>query len=340
MLKVAVCGVGPMGRMHSQLLKQQDTVELVAIADVQEELRNRLSAELEVEAYPSGEDLIDAGVADVMWVCVPTYLHAPLSIRALQSGHHVFCEKPMALDAEECSAMMAAAQEAGRMLTVGQVLRFWPEYVFLKNAIESETYGKLQTLSMSRLGGVTIGWQEWFLDEKLGGTQIFDRHIHDSDMTLWLLGRPQGVVTYGTLGERGGYVHCFTRYCYPEVTVSAEGCADQPDSYPFTMGYHATFDNGAIEYHSRSAPTLTVYGPDGKREHPELPNPLGSLDVGLNITSASGYYLEGVYFLNCIEQGTQPEIVSPESARDTVRLVRAEMESAKNDGRMVPFPAT
>lgn len=337
MTKVAVCGVGPMGRMHAQLLKQQQGVELVAIADVQEELRARVSAELEVEAYDSGETLIDARIAEVVWVCAPTYLHAPLAIRALRNGHHVFSEKPMALDEKECSAMIAAADKAGRMLTVGQVLRFWPEYVYLKNTIDAGTYGKLRTLSMTRLGGVTIGWQEWFLDEKRGGTQIFDRHIHDTDMTLWLLGKPDAVVTYGTLGQRGGYVHCFTRYCYPDVAVSAEGCADQPDGYPFTMGYHATFENGAIEFNSRTSPTLTVYGKDGSREHPELPNPLGSLDVGLNITSASGYYLEGVYFLDCIAHGRKPEIVSPESARDTVRLVRAEMESARGDGRMVPL---
>ncbi len=337
MIKVAVCGVGPMGRMHAQLLKQNEAAALVAIADVQDELCARVGAELGVATYRSGEELIDARVADAVWVCVPTYLHAPLSIRALRAGHHVFCEKPMALDAKECQAMIDAAQAAGRLLTVGQVLRFWPEYVFLKQAIEQRTFGKLRTLSMVRLGGVTIGWQEWFLDEKRGGTQIFDRHIHDTDMTLWLLGKPEAVTTYGTLGVRGGYVHCFTRYVYPDVTVSAEGSADQPDGFPFTMGYHATFERGAIRYHSGSSPTLTVYHADGSRSNPELPNPLGDLHVGLNISSAGGYHLEGVYFLDCIAQGREPEIVSPESARETVRLVRAEMESARQDGKRVAF---
>jgi predicted dehydrogenase len=337
MIKVAVCGVGPMGRMHAQLLKQNQAAQLVAIADVQEELRARVGAELQVATFPSGEAMIDAGVAEVIWVCAPTYLHASLSIRALKSGYHVFCEKPMALDARECRAMIAAAKAADRLLTVGQVLRFWPEYVYLKSAIDAGAFGNLLTLSMVRLGGVTIGWQEWFLDEKRGGTQIFDRHIHDTDMTLWLLGQPSRVVTYGTLGARGGYVHCFTRYCYPGVTVSAEGSADQPDGFPFVMGYHATFARGAITYNSSGSPTLTVYHADGTRSNPDLPNPLGELNVGLNISSASGYYLEGVYFLDCIAQGRRPEIVSPESALETVRLVRAEIASAKRDGRPVAF---
>jgi predicted dehydrogenase len=337
MMKVAVCGVGPMGRMHAQLLKQNPAVELVAIADVQEELRNELGAELGVETYSTGESLVDARIADVIWVCMPTYLHAPMTIRALASGHHVFCEKPMALNADECAAMIAAADAAGRMLTVGQVLRFWPEYVFLKNAIETGAYGKLETLSMLRVGNVTIGWQEWFLDEKRGGTQIFDRHIHDTDMTLWLLGKPTGVVTYGTLGDPGGYVHCFTRYCYPDATVTAEGSADQPDGYPFTMAYHATFERGSIHFDSARTPTLTVYEPDNKSSSPNLPNPLGDLDVGLNISSAGGYHLEGVYFLDCISKGIKPQIVSAASALETVRLVRAEMASARAGGQLVAF---
>ena len=326
-----------MGRMHTQLLKQNEAAELVAIADVQEELRERVGAELGVATYACGEDLIDAGVADVIWVCVPTYLHAPLSIRALRSGHHVFCEKPMALNAAECSEMIAVAQSTGRMLTVGQVLRFWPEYVFLKNAIDGGTYGRLETLSMIRIGGVTVGWQAWFLDEKLGGTQMFDRHIHDTDMTLWLLGKPTAVTAYGQQRDSGGFVHCYTRYHYPQVCVSAEGSADQPPAFPFTMGYHATFTDGSVHYHSGHTPTLAVYRPDGSVEHPELPDPLGNLHVGLNITSAGGYFLEGVYFLDCIANGRLPQIVSPHSAMDTVRLVRAEIDSAKQGGAPVPF---
>jgi predicted dehydrogenase len=337
MTKVAVCGVGPMGRMHAQLLKQNEAVELVAIADVQEELRQRVGTELQVDTFASGEELIDAGVAEVVWVCTPTYLHAPLSIRALRAGQHVFCEKPMALDGGECAAMIEAAQAADRRLTVGQVLRFWPEYVFLKNAIDQGTYGALETLSMIRIGGVTVGWQAWFLDEKRGGTQMFDRHIHDTDTALWLLGKPAGVTAFGQERADSGFVHCFTRYHYPGITVSAEGSADQPSGFPFTMGFHATFTDGAIHYSSGNSPTLCVYLPDGTRQNPELPNPLGPLHVGLNITAAGGYYLEGVYFLDCIARGQAPQIVSPHSAMDTVRLVRAEIESARQGGRLVPF---
>ena len=335
-IKVAVCGYGPMGRSHSQLLSQQDGVELVGVADVQESLRQRASDELGVATWASGEELIDAKVVDAVFVCAPTFLHAPLTIRALELGHHVFSEKPMGLNPGECTAMIEAAQRNGRLLTVGQVLRFWPEYVFLKNTLDSGELGKLQTLSMLRVGGVSTGWRNWFLDEKLGGSQIFDRHIHDTDLALWLFGKPTAVNSYGTQGKVGGFVHSFTHYVYDDKAVSAEGSADMPPGFPFTMSYLAVFEEGSIEYCSRSQPTLTLYRADGTSEAPELPDPLkGKLQSGLNISSGNGYFLEELYFLDCIREGKQPEIVAPESARDTVALVRLEIESARK-GEPVP----
>ncbi len=337
-MKVALCGYGPMGRTHSQLLKQHEDVELVGIADVQENLRSQAADEHGVETWSSGEELIDAGVAEVIFVCAPTYRHADLTIRALEAGNHVFCEKPMGLNPAQCTGMISAARRNGKLMTVGQVLRFWPEYAFLKQAVDSGRYGRLQSLSMTRIGGVSIGFERWFLDEQRGGMQIFDRHIHDTDLTLWLLGRPEAVAAFGfekDPSSEGGLVHTFTRYMYADMAVSAEGSADLPPGYPFTMGYLAVFDEAAIEYSNRRDPTLQLYTASGVPEIPELPQPLGEVQSGLNITSAGGYFLEQVYFFDCIRNGRQPEIVTPESARETVEVVRREIESARQGGTPV-----
>jgi len=338
-MKVGLCGYGGMGRMHAQLVTKHEGIKLVAVADVQADMRTRAQTELGVPTFESGEALIDARVADVVFVCTPTYLHAPLSIRALNAGAHVFSEKPMGLNPAQCAAMIEAASRNGRMLTVGQVLRFWPEYTFLKQSIDSGRFGRLQSLSMTRVGGVSIGFERWFLDEKRGGMQIFDRHIHDTDLTLWLLGVPDAVQAFGIEKDPrtdGGIIHSFTRYIYEgkDVAVSAEGSADCPAKFPFTMGYRAVFDNAAIEYCNRQTPTLKLYT-GGEPETPELPQPLGEIQSGLNISSASGYFLEQVYFFDCIRKGRLPQIVTPESARDTVRVVRAEIRSARRGGARV-----
>ena len=332
-MKVALCGLGPMGRSHTQLLTQHgDDIELVAVADVQEDVRQEVAEQYGVAAYASGEEMIDAKIADVIFVCAPTYLHGPLSVRALEAGHHVFSEKPMGLNTDVCDTMIAAAAASGKLLTLGQVLRFWPEYVFLKEAIDSGKYGKLQTLSMTRTGGVSIGFESWFLDEERGGMQIFDRHIHDTDLVLWLLGRPKAVRAFGfekCARTDGGIVHSFTEYMYDGMAISAEGNANMPAGYPFTMSYTAVFENACVEYSNRHDPSLALYT-GGEPEHPDLPSPLGDLKGGLNISSSSGYFLEQVYFFECIRTGRQPEIVTPESARETIEVVRAEVASVRS----------
>jgi len=326
-----------MGRTHAQLLAKHEGIQLVAVADVQEDLRQRAIAETGAQVFENGEALIDARVAEVVFVCAPTYLHAPLTMRALDAGAHVFSEKPMGLSPAQCAAMIAAADRSGKVLAIGQVLRFWPEYVYLKQAIDSGRFGRLQSLSMTRIGGVSVGFERWFLDEKRGGMQIFDRHIHDTDLVVWLLGVPEAVQAFGVEKDprtEGGIIHSFTRYLFPGLAISAEGSADLPAKFPFTMGYRAVFDSAAIEYSSRQTPTLKLYA-SGDPETPELPQPLGQVQSGLNITSASGYFLEQVYFFDCIRTGRRPRIVTPESARDTIRVVRAEIRSARRDGSRV-----
>ncbi|MDD4098122.1 MAG: Gfo/Idh/MocA family oxidoreductase, partial [Lentisphaeria bacterium] len=93
MLKVGLCGFGSMGSGHVQLLQKHDGVKLVSVADVRPERREKVSAEYDVKAWASGEQMIAAGGLDVVFICVPTYLHAPLAIQAMEAGCHVFCEK-------------------------------------------------------------------------------------------------------------------------------------------------------------------------------------------------------------------------------------------------------
>jgi len=328
-IRMGICGYGPMGRMHAQLLKARGDVEIVGIGDPEAPMRDRAASELGVPVFPGGEELIDAHVAEAILVAAPTYLHAPLTVRALEAGCHVLCEKPMARSGAECDLMIGAARRTGRLLTVGQVLRFWPEYQWLKGAVSSGRLGRLRTLTMQRIGNVTRGYRNWFLDESLGGTQIFDRHIHDTDLVLWLLGAPRGVETWAREEKEGGIVHCFTRYDYPDRTVVAEGSADLAPKYPFTMAYLAVFEAATADYNSRRSPTLSVYGEDGTYEVPDLAAAKSNEKAGLNISSASGYAREEDYFLECVRSGRKPEVVTPESAKETVLWVRREMESAR-----------
>ena len=132
-IRVGICGLGSMGMHHALLLIKHENVELVAAADMEEAKRLRAKNELNVaQIFADGRDMIRTVELDAVWVCAPTYLHAELTVLALEKGCHVFCEKPMARNPEERAAMQEAAGKSGKFLMIGQVLRFWPEYVFLK----------------------------------------------------------------------------------------------------------------------------------------------------------------------------------------------------------------
>lgn len=335
-MRVGLCGFGNMGRHHAQMLKKHDPdIELCGIADLRPE-RRQLAAEdfPEMRLWERGQDMIEAGGLDIVFVCVPTFLHAEMSILAFRKGCHVFCEKPMALNPGQCKEMLTASEQSGKILLIGQVLRFWPEYCVLKEAVQQKTYGELRALSMTRVGGVSTGWENWYLDEKRGGMQIFDRHIHDSDAVLWLLGKPRSVQAFGfslNPETQGGINHSFTHYDFgSDVVVSAEGSADMPKGFPFTASYRATFEKACLEFNNRSTPSLVLYQ-DEQKSHPLEKEVKEEVQSGLNISAAGPYFNEQVYFFDCIRKGRKPETVTAAQAMQTIELVRAEIESVRSN---------
>ena len=330
-MRVCLCGIGAMGGTHAALLKTQD-VEFVAVADAVAEKRQMAEERYGVRTYSTAKAMIRKEKPDAVLVCVPTYLHKETAIYAMKNGCHVFCEKPMALSPEDCKEMEKVSRETGKILQIGQVLRFKAEYVFLKDAILSGKYGKLESLTLERVGRVSIGWKGWFLDEKRGGMQIFDRHIHDADIVSWIFGMPKSVTSYGfdRGAKNGGITHCVTKYNYGKKSplIVAEGSADLPDGYPFTASYRAVFEKACVEFQNVNTPSLLVYE-GGKPYEPELPEEMDALNVGLNQNIVKPYLDEQITFFECIRKGTVQTVVTPESARNTVRLVRAEIESIR-----------
>ena len=98
-----------------------------------------------------------------MDICLPTELHPTVSTAALAAGKHVLCEKPMALTEADCEAMIAAAEKAKRMLMIGQVLRFWPEYMAMQEfgaveRIRRASFGHLcAAMRLARLEQMAAG---------------------------------------------------------------------------------------------------------------------------------------------------------------------------------------
>ena len=215
MIKVGLIGLGGVGRIHFDCWRKCPDAELVAISarDPRKlagdwggqdfNLGTQAAQQVDlsgVAKYARFEDLIADPNVDAVDICLPTPMHAPVSIAALRAGKHVLCEKPMALFLDDCHEMESAAQEAGRHLMVAHCLRYWPHYAKAREMLRSGDYGRAVYASFHRESGAPV-WSGsgWFMrPEESGG--VLDMHIHDIDAALWWFGRPAKITA-------AGYVH-------------------------------------------------------------------------------------------------------------------------------------
>ena len=159
-MKVALVGAGGMGKIHLSLLRSMDDVQVVAVVDVEGAARANAD-DGKTMLYRDIHEMLANEQVDIVDVCTPTYLHAECSIAAMERGIHVLCEKPMALTMGEAEAMVSAARSNGVLLMIAHVIRFWPEYQYLKKAYDEKTFGELLQVSFSRIGSrPRRSWQE------------------------------------------------------------------------------------------------------------------------------------------------------------------------------------
>jgi predicted dehydrogenase len=333
MLKIGILGMGGMGWFHTSRIFQLPQAKLVAIADVRPdrlEARHAVTINIEnregpvdlsgVARFPDASRLIAEADVDIVDICLPSYLHARYAVEALQAGKHVLCEKPMALNAADAGQMIAAAGKAGRRLMIAQVIRFWPEYRYLRRCVKEGIYGRLLSLNFYRISGRPIwSWENWMLDPALSGGAPYDLHIHDVDYTNSLLGLPDAVQASRRVSDPpGSYDIIHASYHYqdgPQVHIHGGWGLAQ---IPFKAGFEAWFERGFVRLDPGQDPALVVYEDQGRVE----PRPA-------DCEPGDAYLNEIAYFLDCVEKDYPPEECPPESARDSLVLLEKELASVE-----------
>jgi predicted dehydrogenase len=238
-------------------------------------------------------------------------------VAALEAGKHILCEKPMALSVEQCDDMLAAAKKSKGRFMVAQCIRFWPEYVYLKNAVEDGRFGQLRSLELRRQAGTPdYSLNNWILNPELSGGAILDLHVHDVDFCLYLLGKPAFVVAQGYQRAGGSVDRVHSQWFYPgsERVTQLVGAWDMPSGYKFNMGFTAVFEKAALVFDMNPDVPLTLLEARKEPQRPELP-------------TKDGYFAEIEHLIECIEQGRNPTISTPQESRDAVAIALAEKQS-------------
>jgi predicted dehydrogenase len=209
-LKAGVVGLGWAGQQHMDAYATLPGVELVAIAGMEDEPRAALGEKYGVtRLYRDWKELVADGDLDVVSVAVPTFLHAPITVGALDAGIHVLSEKPIARTGSEAESMVEAAHRAGRVLEVAFNHRRRGDIQALKAAIDDGRIGRpyhARAIWLRRAGIPALG--SWFTNREMaGGGPLIDIGVHVLDYALHLFGEPRvtavSAVTHSELGVRG-----------------------------------------------------------------------------------------------------------------------------------------
>lgn len=329
MVKIGLIGAGFMGSTHLaayEQLQASGKFKVTAIADLRKEYAEKFAKKLGAKVYLSGDELIENADVNTVDVCLPTYLHYEYAEKALKKGYNVFVEKPLCRTAEQADKLAALAEQKGVISMVGQCIRFWDEYVYLKEIFDTKKYGNLINASFKRLSPrPTWGWENWIMDYEKSGGAALDLHVHDSDYLLYLFGQPKNIKTItNKSGEKDSYI--LTLCDYGAFTVSAEGTWDLPASFPFEMYYRAVFENAVIEFSSVRG--IKVFNKEGSFVPKiEKATVASSGDLGGNISDLGGYYNELSYFIDCLSAGKKAERATLIHGADAVRFIEKELNS-------------
>lgn len=331
MTRVGLVGLGFMGKTHLGVYQRLPNVEVTAICDSREENLNITSlstggniqtseGKIDLSKTPKYTDyskMLESAHFDYVDICLPTFLHAKYAVQALEAGYHVFCEKPMALTMAETKQMLEATSRTGRLLGIGQCMRFWPAYGEIKRLIDSGKYGRSRHAEFARYSApAKWAWDGWLANSSLSGNAALDLHIHDVDMILWLFGKPASVRSKGIFDKDGSISHITTLYSYDDKVVQASGGWICSDSFGFNMRAFHILENATIDLDFSKRPTVTIY-PNGHTKYPLL------------LPEDDGYFYELKDFVEGVEKGKSSGIVTGQSAADAVALCLLEIESAK-----------
>ena len=257
-------------------------------------------------------------LVDYVDVATPTFTHHALVKRALEAGKHVISEKPLARTDSEAAELVELAASTGKSLYPAHVVRFFPEYVRLYEAVKSGSLGDLAVLRFSRSGAFPTR-TPWFADRALSGGIIMDQMIHDIDIARWVAGE---VTRVSAVSTRAGTDAAPVEAAHVLLT-HASGAISHiaglwgPAHVVFTTEYSVTGTLGSLEHSSAAEKNYVANLKATEAQGGLLPD----VDPAEN-----PYFVEIREFTNAFAGGPVPRVTDRDGA-EAVRLANAALTS-------------
>lgn len=341
-VRIGLIGIGFMGMTHFEAARALTGGRIAAIAtrsqkklngdwsDVQGNFGPRGSSRVDltgVTKHPDYRQLLRDPEIDLVDICLPTDQHEGVAIEALRAGKHVLVEKPIAIELEAARRMLDAARQAGRLLMVAQVLPFFPEFRYLREAIESGRYGRVRSAFFRRVITPPDWSSEMHDFQRLGGWGV-DLHIHDNHYIGLVCGIPQGVFSRGLLAA-GLVNHVCTQYLYddPEKNVAGISGGIAASGLKFGHSFEVFLEKATLQFDAGTYGSdwvvnrpLTLITDDGAITQPQ---PGGR-------TEWCGAFTDELQeAVDAVRSGSESTTLSGRLAVQALQLCHAEAESIR-----------
>jgi predicted dehydrogenase len=310
-IRVAVIGVGYLGRFHAQKYAQLQDCELVAVVDARPQAREAVAREVGTRALADHRALL--GEVDAVSIATPTAAHFPIACEFLQSGVHVLVEKPISETPQQARELIELAARQGRVLQVGHLERFNPAIVGAEEHLRAPRFIECHRLAPYKERGTDV-------------SVVLDLMIHDIDIVQTLVGSAiESIDAIGTpvFSEDVDIANARIRFangCVANATASRVSLKTERKMRVFSEEAYVSMDlQQKIVTVIRKRPGAAVAG--------QLPVTIEER----NFEPGDALQAEILSFLACIRHGTSP-VVSGEAglaALETAIQITAQVQKSR-----------
>lgn len=187
-IKFAIIGCGRIAQRHAEHISNNG--ELIAVCDIDSKKAEELASKYNAKAYNTIEELLANEEVDVVAICTPNGLHAEHSIKSLNAGFNVLCEKPMAINVNDCGEMIKAAEKNNKRLFAIKQNRYNPPVAAVKEAIDKGIFGKIHSVQLSCFWNRNPDYyvNSWKGTQELDGGTLYTQFSHFVDLLYWMIG--------------------------------------------------------------------------------------------------------------------------------------------------------
>lgn len=188
-INIAIVGCGRIAQRHAEHINKY--ANLIAVCDIDKNKANLIAEKYGAKYFTNIDDLLSANLdIEVVSICSPNGLHAEHSIKALNAKCHVLCEKPMAINVNDCGEMIKAAERNNRRLFAIKQNRFNPPVAAVKEAIDKGILGKIYSIQLSCFWNRNPDYYKnsWKGSIDLDGGTLFTQFSHFIDLLYWMIG--------------------------------------------------------------------------------------------------------------------------------------------------------